>query len=136
MIRTLRFILSACYHCCAFIDLDGCLLERMPVPQCIPRFDRLNWWTANLRPTPIVKRRLFLLYVLRVFGVELYVWTNRGPEHDIVTRRALGRHVDIFEKFIYGNGRKTDIIVWGPVMDDQEEYLAYGLGHGLKVKQL
>lgn len=134
--QLLMFVLSALRHQCAFIDLDGCLLHRMRVPDCIPRFDRLNWWTANLRPTPIVKRRLALLYFLRLLGVELFVWTNRGPEHDMVTRRALGRHVDLFEELLYGNGRKTEIIVWGPVMEDSIENIAWGRGHSLLVKQI
>ena len=136
MIRTLCFIFSAWFHGHAYIDLDGCLLHRMPVPNCIPRYDRLRWWIDNLRPTPIVKSRLALLYMLRALGVRLFVWTNRRPTHDVVTRIALGRHVTLFDEFYYCDGLKKEGILYGPVMDDQPEYIPCGSRGSLLVKQL
>jgi len=136
--NVLRFILSAIYLRCAYIDLDGCLLHRM---RCPPELKlrgeaALEWWTANLCPTPIVIRRLILLYILRLAGVRLYIWTNRSPKHEKVTRQALGRHMWLFSSWFYLSGGKHKFRLWGPCMDDQEKYVKGGRGWSLLVEQV
>lgn len=137
--NVLRFILSAIYMRCAYIDLDGCLLQRFRCPPDIRKYGPnvvLEWWTANLKPTPIVIRRLILLYILRACGVDLYIWTNRSPQHERVTRQALGRHMWLFSSWFYLSGGKDKFRLWGPCMDDQEKYLRCGIGHSLLVEQV
>lgn len=137
MRRHVKFILSAVAFGQAYIDLDGCLLKRMRCPPelGLRGFDALLWWAHNLKPMPIIRSRLALLYVLRFLGVKLYVWTNRWPAHDTVTREALGVRVWLFKQFQYHDGQKILTRPFGPVMDDQEKYLTCGVGYGLLVEQ-
>ena len=121
--KTLLFILHAVRSGHAYIDMDGCLLRRMPVPAWVPPEEALDWWIANLTPTPIVKRRLALLYLLRFCRVRLYIWTNRGGRHHPVTALALGWHLWLFEDWLYMDGQKHRIPRRGPCMDDQAKYV-------------
>lgn len=133
MIAVLRFLLSAHVAGVAYIDVDGCILEKFPVPSRVSKHIALEWWKANLRPTPIVWQRIALLYVLRALGVRLILWTNRAPKHRAVTWRALGRHWDLFSEMRFYDGEKEYALPSGPVMDDQEKYVALGVGHSLLV---
>lgn len=99
--------------------------------------DFLLWWRENLTVRPIIKRRLPLLYLLRFLGVKLHIWTNRDHEkHFEVTRASLGRHAWLFKTWEFYDGTKIQSRMPGPVMDDQEAYLACGTGASLLVSQL
>lgn len=116
----IRFILCALWYRVAYIDLDGCLLHRLSVPAEVPRGQALQWWMDNLCPTPIVRKRLALLYFLRRCGVRLYIWTNRSPRHEQLTRDALGEHGKLFSGAHFLAGHKNKIPRIGPCMDDQD----------------
>lgn len=135
LMNALKFMISAWYFGRAYIDLDGCLLHRMRCPESVPASDRLIWWTANLKPTPIVYPRLVLLYVLRVLGVRLQIWTNRSGQHMAVTEQALGRHMWLFDDGWFCDGKKDEARLWGPVMDDQQKYVDCGKRWSLLVEQ-
>jgi hypothetical protein len=137
LLRILKFMASAVYYRCAYIDLDGCLLKRMrcPAELNLRGVYALLWWDKNLKPTPIIKSRLALLYVLRLLGIELHVWTNRAPYHETVTKQALGRHVWLFQHMHFLHGIKIETKVFGPIMDDQPAYLERGKCWGLLVEQ-
>lgn len=126
--RLLRFILSAIFSRHAYIDMDGCLLQKMRMPQFRNALDALDYWMVNLDVTPIVRRRLLLLYLLKLFGVRLHIWTNRSLEHQWVTRCALRRHIWLFDEHYYLAGKKHLLARKGPCMDDQAKYIveAYG----------
>lgn len=144
--RVIKFILTAWWLKYAYIDLDGCLLKRFritrrPSEMEIRHFGSyINWaldeWTRTLRPTPIVIRRLVLLYILKALGVRLFVWTNRPPQHERITHLALGKHVWLFDAFYHCAGAKDEMVLYGPVMDDQEKYLRCGIGWSLLVEQV
>jgi len=119
----LRFILCAWRSGHAYIDMDGCLLEKMPMPSGMPKPDALAYWVANLKPTPIVRQRLWVLYLLKGLGVRLYAWTNRWPAHEAVTRQALGRHARLFSAMYYLAGHKETTPRHGPCMDDDARYV-------------
>lgn len=140
MIQTLRFIRDAVLCGCAYIDLDGCLLKRFRCPKELKLSGAraLIWWMENLAPTPIVYRRLALLYVLRLLGVRVIMWTNRTQclHHLNVTHKALRRHMWLFAEMRFRDGQKIMDRVDGPVMDDQPAYLKCGIGPGLLVEQL
>jgi hypothetical protein len=121
--RLLRFIVSAWLHRHAYIDLDGCLLRKMPMPGGMTMDEALVYWVANLRPMPIVRRRLVLCYVLRLLGVRLYVWTNRPLEHEPITLAALGLHAWLFSAMYHLEGHKQELRRFGPCMDDQAKYV-------------
>lgn len=121
--RTLRFIAAAFTAGVAYIDCDGCILKKMPVPSTVPMPYRLIWWKHNLAPTPVVKRRLPLLYFLRFFGVALVLWTNRSHHHRRITAEALGKHARLFESMRFRDGCKITDTLDGPVMDDDASYL-------------
>jgi hypothetical protein len=135
MLSTYRFIKSALSTGYAYIDLDGCLLRRMRVPAHVDPKDALSWWTDNLCVTPIVKRRLALVYLLHMCGVELFIWTNRAHTHIDVTHKALGKHMTLFKFSYFLGGRKQLINRLGPCMDDQAKYIGKTY-HDLLVKQL
>lgn len=120
---TLRFLLRAICCRAAYIDMDGCLLQRMRVPEAVPSEQRLAYWTENLCVTPVVRRRLALLYVLRLLGVRLHVWTNRSAQHRDVTWAALGAHRRLFSGAYFLSGTKGEMTRTGPCMDDQEKYV-------------
>lgn len=135
----IRFIFDALYYGCAYIDLDGCILRRMrcPMDTGMKGIDFLLWWRENLTVRPLIKRRLPLLYLLRICGVKLIVWTNRDfGLHASVTFKSLGKHRHLFQGFQFHDGTKIQTRVPGPVMDDQKNYLACGKGRGLLVSQL
>lgn len=135
----IRFIFDALRYRCAYIDLDGCLLLRFKCPHSLglKGIEWLLWWRENLPVRPIIKRRLPLLYLLRLLGVKLIVWTNRDKlMHHGVTIQSLGRHRWLFSEEQYYDGQKIMSRVPGPVMDDQKPYLACGKGRGLLVFQL
>lgn len=122
--KLLKFIASAWLHRHAYIDLDGCLLRKMKMPRMPGGPDAaLAYWGANVAPTPIVRKRLVLCYVLKLLGVRLYIWTNRWPQHDAVTRQALGRHMWLFSGTYYMEGKKATIARLGPCMEDQKKFL-------------
>lgn len=132
----LCFIFSAWLHKCAYIDMDGCLFKRMRCPLGMGANAALAWWGANLAPTPIIRRRLVLLYMLRLLGVRLYIWTNRWPQHKNLTRQALGRHAWLFDpQWLFFEGAKQDFYRCGPCMDDQKKYVGTKYAD-LLVKQL
>lgn len=137
--RTLRFILSALWYGCAFIDLDGCILRRFHCPRDLglKGIEWLLWWRENLPVRPLIKRRLPLLYLLKFLGVRLYVWTNRDMlMHYGLTIESLGKHTRLFTNYNFYDGQKIMSRVPGPVMDDQPAYLACGKGSSLLVFQL
>lgn len=140
MINTVRFICNAWACGEAYIDLDGCLLKRFRCPPHLKLYgsQALVWWMENLKPTPIIYRRLALLYVLRALGVRLVIWTNRqcNVHHLNVTHKALGQHMWLFSEMQFRGGLKIQDILTGPVMDDQKAYLGCGAGPGLLVEQL
>lgn len=138
MIKTLQFIVSAVWHRHAYIDLDGCLLERFRCPRNLglKGEEFLQWWVDNLEPTPVVRSRLILCYVLHYLGVRLHVWTNRWPHHASVTLAALGKHASLFVEYQYHAGRKQISRPLGPVMDDQAIYLRNGKRYSLLVEQV
>lgn len=116
----LRFLIMAHQTKNAYIDMDGCLLHRMPIPAHVPPEQALEYWMANLCATRVIKRRLVLLYVLRAMGVRLHVWTNRSPQHEAVTRQSFGRHYyRLFATTHYGAGQKRHYPRCGPCMDDE-----------------
>lgn len=136
--NTLRFIAAAFTAGVAYIDCDGCILKKMPVPDTVPMPYRLIWWKHNLQPTPVIKRRLPLLYFLRFFGVRLVLWTNRERSHRMLTMRALGKHIKLFSMLQFLGGTKVLDRLDGPVMDDDPAYFicAPNFNACLKVKSL
>lgn len=116
----LKFIRNArqCGH--AYIDMDGCLLHKMPIPSHVLPDQALDYWMANLCATRVVRHRLALLYVLKLLGVQLHLWTNRSPEHEPVTRASFGRHYAVFVDHHYGAGKKRKVQRLGPCIDDEE----------------
>jgi hypothetical protein len=133
---TLRFIAAAFTAGVAYIDCDGCILKKFPVPSNVPMPYKLLWWTHNLEPTVVIRRRLPLLYFLYFIGVRLVLWTNREYSHCMITRQALGKHVRIFSMLRFRGGTKILDRLDGPVMDDDRAYLPCGKGAGLLVKSL
>jgi hypothetical protein len=134
--KTLKFIASALKYGRAYIDVDGTILKKYPVPDYVDADRKLKWWSDNLAPTPVIKRRLPLLYFLRALGVKLYAWTNRSPQHEGVTRKALGRHQGLFYRYQMYDGRKSASYTQGPIMDDQEKYITRRTMGDLLVKSL
>ena len=59
--RTLKFVASAWLYRHAYIDMDGCLVQKMPMPGGMTMEQALVYWKANLRPMPLVRKRLVLL---------------------------------------------------------------------------
>lgn len=119
--KLLRFLIMAFRTKNAYIDMDGCLLHRMPIPAHVTPAEALDYWMANLCETRLIKRRLVLLYVLRAMGVQLHLWTNRSPQHEPVTRGSFGRHYRLFSSHHYGAGQKRHHPRCGPCMDDEEK---------------
>lgn len=138
MKNTIKFVLAALDAGVAYIDCDGCLLKKFPVPEHLKGRPvlALLWWTTNLQPTPVIWHRLLLLYLLRLFGVRLILWTNRSAHHRTVTAHALGKHMRLFSECRFLGGAKIKQGLDGPVMDDDEKFLACGRGPGLLVKSL
>lgn len=124
MLATVVFAIDALRKGHAYIDVDGCILQAFPVPLEVPKPDRLSWWLFNLSPTPVIKRRLPLLYLLHACGCKLHLWINRSERHWNLTFMALGKHGKLFvgsTNFFMG-GSKTDVPRWGPCMDDDPRY--------------
>jgi hypothetical protein len=121
--NSLKFIFDAVKYGRAYIDVDGTILKKFPVPDYVDADRKLKWWKDNLAPTAVIRRRLPLLYLLRALGVKLIIWTNRSPQHEYVTRKALGRHANLFSLFQMYDGQKDINHPMGPVMDDQEKYI-------------
>jgi hypothetical protein len=131
-----KFIAAAMRAGVAYIDCDGCVLKKFPVPESVSRPYKLLWWKYNLEPTPVVWRRLSLLYFLYFIGVRLVLWTNRDWSHRAVTVLALGKHIRVFSVLRFRGGTKILDRLDGPVMDDDVAYLSCGTGPGLLVKSL
>ena len=139
MIKFLKFICAAFDTGVVYVDCDGTLLKKFPVPEHISKHGAdlaLLWWSFNLVPTPVIKRRLPLLYFLRLFGVRLVLWTNRGPQHRRVTLEALGSHVHLFDTTRFRGGGKVLDRLDGPLIEDDERYLVCTHLPSLLVKPL
>lgn len=131
MIAIFKFIFFAILARHAYIDLDGCLLKKFPVPKEIQGGlrSRLEWWNENLQPTEIVKSRLVICYLLRLFGVKLFIWSNRGIRHTEVTKKSLGLHSKIFSVAYYYEGNKNlSRFREGPCMDDDVNFIGSNKG--------
>ena len=118
--KLLRFFIAALKHRHVHVDMDGCLVHRMPIPAHVPPEQALDYWMQHLCATKVIKSRLALLYFLRAIGVQLHVWTNRSPQHEPATRQALGRHYTLFTTHHYGAGQKKHLPRLGPCIDDEE----------------
>jgi hypothetical protein len=115
---TLKFIAAAYASGVAYIDVDGTILRRY---SWYGKQDMtLQLWMENLMPTRIIKRRLPLLYLLKWMGVRLVLWTNRPPELRWPTMLSLGRHIHLFSRTEFHNGKKYESVCYlpGPIMDD------------------
>lgn len=132
----IRFIFAAVKTRVAYIDCDGCILKKFPVPEHICMPFRLMWWRLNLAPTPVIRTRLIVLYVLRLLGVRLVLWTNRGLQHCFITVDALGKHAQLFDEMRFRDGNKILDKLDGPIMEDDARYLACSEHPGLLVKSL
>lgn len=132
----IKFIRDAFTAGVAYIDCDGCILKKFPVPEHIEGGFRLLWWNTNLEPTQLIWHRLLLLYFLRLFGVRLILWTNRGLQHWDVTITSLSKHIRLFDELHFRNGLKIEDRLNGPVMDDDENYFTCTRYSGLLVKPL
>jgi len=136
MFFTIRFAIDALRKGHAYIDVDGCILQAFSVPLSVPKSDRLSWWMFNLSPTPVIKRRLPLLYLLHALGCKLHLWTNRSERHRDLTFKALGKHGKLFvnsTNFFMG-GSKINAMRRGPCMDDDPRYACQPMD--LKVKSI
>lgn len=118
-----KFFITAIKYRTAYIDLDGCLVRKMKIPTYIKGRDVLDWWMENLAPTSIVYHRLLILYLLRMCGVTLIIWTNRQMYHVVVTHKSLGKHMWLFACSYYLAGNKYHYHRVGPLMDDQIRYI-------------
>ena len=136
MIKLLRFVASAFNARVAYIDCDGCVLKKFIVPSHVAPEAWLDWWQENLQPTPVIWRRLALLYLLRTLGVRLVLWTNRADRQREVTLQALGAHARLFESMIFCDGQKQHSVLDGPVMEDDSRYVSVGRGNNLLVASL
>lgn len=136
MIKFIRFIKAAFDTGVVYVDCDGVLLKKFPVPEHVAGGLKLLWWSLNLEETPIIKRRLPLLYLLRLFGVRLILWTNRGIQHHKITISALGRHILLFDMLRFRNGLKIEDRLPGPVIEDDERYFVCTRLPSLLVKPL
>lgn len=139
MFALLKFICAAFDAGVVYVDCDGTLLKKFPVPEHIHKHNAalaLLWWSFNLEATPVIKRRLPLLYFLRLFGVRLVLWTNRGPQHRSITLKALGVHLFLFGATRFRNGCKVLDRLDGPVIEDDERYLVCTRLPSLLVKPL
>lgn len=136
MIALLKFLFSAYRAGVAYIDCDGCILKKFPVPSYVPKDQALEWWKTCLKPTAILRHRIALLYVLRFLGVRLILWTNRRPTHRPITYLALRAHWSLFDhdEMHFCDGQKGSLFLEGPVMDDDPKYAALGFGHNLLVE--
>lgn len=134
--QMIRFIIAAFTAGVVYVDCDGCVLKKFPVPDLVPRVFALLWWRIHLQPTKIVKRRLPLLYFLRLYGVRLVLWTNRMPRHRELTIESLGAHAWLFDELRFRDGFKIQDRLDGPVMDDERIYLSCGKGRGLLVSSV
>ena len=85
----------------------------------------LEWYEGQV--VDDLKRRVWLLCVLgmlRVCGVEMVLWTNRGWMNKEATRRNLGVWWYMFDSCEWCEGRKgRDIPVDGWVLDNESEYV-------------
>lgn len=120
MISAIRFLVSAVRCGVAYIDCDGTLVEKFPVPPGIEV--PLLWWSENLQPTARKRGPILLCRLLKAMGVRLILWTNRGWQHEVVTRRALGRHWYLFDEVQFRGGLKIQDRLDGPVMEDDARY--------------
>lgn len=114
-----RFFRDALSTGHVYVDIDGCLLHKMPIPDYVPPNRALDYWMRNLCVTKVIWKRLVLLYFLRLLGVRLHLWTNRSPQHEPVTRRSLGRHYRMFTSHGYWAGQKRHYYRRGPCIDDE-----------------
>lgn len=136
MTKLIKFIRAAFDAGVVYVDCDGTLLKKFPVPEHICSPFKLLWWSTNLDVTPVIKRRLPLLYLLRLFGVRLVLWTNRGMQHWPVTHKALGRHAMLFDMVRFRGGTKVLDSLDGPIIEDDERYLACTQHPSLLVRSL
>jgi hypothetical protein len=136
VIAVLRFLFSAYRAGVAYIDVDGCVLKKFPVPSYVPKHESLNWWKEHLKPTQVVFSRIVLCYVLSAIGVRLILWTNRRPTHRPITYLALRSHWKLFDwdEMYFCEGQKERVFLEGPVMDDDPKYVALGVGYSLLVE--
>lgn len=118
--RLLKFIVAARRHGHAYIDIDGCVLHKMPIPAHVPPEQALDYWMENLCETKVILHRLAFLYLLKAIGVKLHLWTNRSPQHEPVTRNSFGRHYRLFASHHYGAGQKKHLARLGPCIDDEQ----------------
>lgn len=132
----IRFIIAAFTAGVVYVDCDGCVLRKFPVPKTVPGVFALLWWRTHLQPTKVIKRRLPMLYFLRLFGVRLVLWTNRMHRHRGVTIESLGTHAWLFDELRFRDGCKITDRLDGPVIDDDGIYLSCGKGRGLLVSKV
>jgi hypothetical protein len=122
MKSTLKFIAAAYASGVAYIDVDGTILRRY---SWFGKKDMsLDDWMRELMPTRVIRRRLPMLYLLKWMGVRLVLWTNRPPELRWPTMLSLGKHIHLFSRTEFHNGKKYHTIdqLNGPVMDDGDLY--------------
>lgn len=127
----LRFIVSAIWHRRAYIDFDGTLSRTVLVGESfVAGGDNtfLSEWQRkvnSIHRTRLVMRHILLLLALRAFGVNLYLWTNRGSEMRAATLRSIGGWRWLFDGVQFYSGEKSKSMPgFGPIIDDEAKYVA------------
>jgi hypothetical protein len=131
MLSYLRFVLCAvrCGH--AYIDFDGTLCRAVPVDGThYTGPSMLDAWRQEVATqvlqgrARLIKRHVALLLLLRVLGVQLHLWTNRGVEMRWPTLGVLGPLAGLFRSMTFYDGRKGDNMpLCGPIIDDEQKYV-------------
>lgn len=146
----LLFALAALHARNAYIDFDGTLAHSVHVPA--PTGADLGgdaWlqaWQLEINRMGrgrLVYTRLLFLLVLRLLGVRLHLWTNRGPAVRDATLLTLGLWVRLFMTLgFYGQESnampdKTASAAehLGPLMDDMPKYVALGKPGSMLVRK-
>jgi xanthine/uracil permease len=132
MMNVIRVIIHALVTGVCCVDVDGTLLD--------VRHDRifgqkvqeegldtaLEWYNNSYVANLGINWGLMLIVIgLRLMGVTLIMWTNRGDQQESMTRDNLGVLHHIFTVHCFFNGKKYGTNGDMPTLDNESKYTPY-----------
>jgi len=123
IIKLIRFIVLSIISKVIYIDLDGTLFSDVLDKWFINNDYNVNLYNKLYVNNLDINYKLILcIRLVKIFGVEVNILTNRGYKQAKMTLDNLGKYSKLFNKFIFCQGLKKLYRLKGLLVDNEVKY--------------
>lgn len=123
IIKLIRFIVLSIISRVIYIDLDSTLLSNVLDKWFIDNGYNIDLYNKLYVNNLDIDYKLILcIRLVKLFGVEVNILTNRGYKQAKMTLENLGKYNKLFNKFIFCQGLKKLYKLRGLLIDNEVKY--------------